>query len=112
MLLLPNYYRLYQDFVLEVSICAVLGQEVCLQRGEACEFKSWMELGSCVTHGKIFPSLLRSYAPIEVFVGCKLTYVNFNMILCFLILLLEYGNCILFHFIRSVFVVFKILLLA
>ena len=55
--------------MLEVSICAVLGQEVCLQKGEGSDFKSWVELGSSISHGKILPFLL--CGPIEFFVACE-----------------------------------------
>ena len=55
--------------MLEVSICAVLGQEVCLQKGEGSNFKSWVEFGSSISHGKILPSLL--CVPFEIFVSCE-----------------------------------------
>ena len=66
---MPNSCRLYKDFVLEVSICAVLGQEVWFQKGEGCDFKSWVELGSSISHGKILPSLF--CVPFETFVACE-----------------------------------------
>ena len=62
--------RLYKDCVLEVSVLAVLGQEVWLQRGEARDFKVMMELGYNISHGR---NLLRKfyYVPIDMFITCE-----------------------------------------
>ena len=50
----------------------MLGQEVRLQRGEACEFKSWIELGSNISHGKHPLSQLYMFLPVDLFIGCEL----------------------------------------
>ena len=65
------YHRLYKDYVLEVSVLAVLGQEVWLQRGEARDFKVMMELGYNISHGR--NPLLRPffYLPMDVFIACE-----------------------------------------
>ena len=62
--------RLYKDCILEASILAVLGQEVELQRGEACEFQSWIELGTKISHGQ-HPLSQIFYLPVDLFVGCE-----------------------------------------
>ena len=70
-------FRIYKDCVLEVSVLAVLGQEVWLQRGEARDFKVMMELGYNISHGRY---LLRNiyYMPIDMFITCEYN----NIILC------------------------------
>ena len=62
--------RIYKDCILEVSVLAVLGQEVWLQRGEARDFKVMMELGYNISHGR---NLLRYfyYIPIDMFITCE-----------------------------------------
>ena len=62
------HHRIYRDCALESAILAVLGQEVQLQKGEAHEFKSWMELGTRVAHGK---HPFSQSLPVDVFIGRK-----------------------------------------
>jgi cytochrome P450 len=59
---------IYKDCVLEVSVLAVLGQEVWLQRGEASDFKVMMELGYNINHGR---NVLRHlyYMPSDMFIS-------------------------------------------
>ena len=64
-------YRIYRDCALESAILAVLGQEVQLQKGEAHEFKSWMELGTSIAHGKHPLSQLYMFLPVDVFIACE-----------------------------------------
>ena len=47
----------------------MLGQEVWLQKGEAQEFKSWMELGTKISHGKHPLAQLYMYLPVDLFIG-------------------------------------------
>ena len=61
--------RLYKEYVLEVTVLAVLGQEVWLQRGESRDFRQWIELGSNMSHGSILPSLIN--LPVDTFIGCE-----------------------------------------
>ena len=63
--------RLYRDCVLEISLLAVLGQEVWLQKGEAIEFKSWMELGTRISSGQHSLSQIYMYLPVNLFIGCE-----------------------------------------
>ena len=49
---LNSPYRLYQDFVLEVTAMVVLGQDIGLQRGEGQEFKRLINVASDFSHGK------------------------------------------------------------
>ena len=63
------FHRIYRDCTLEISILAVLGQEVWLQKGEASEFKHWVELGTKVAHGKHPLSQLYMYLPVDLFIG-------------------------------------------
>jgi cytochrome P450 len=53
---------------LEASILAVLGQEVWLQKGEAGDFKSWMEMGARISHGT-HPLSPMFYVPVDLFIG-------------------------------------------
>ena len=62
-------HRIYRECVLEISILAVLGQEVWLQKGEASEFKHWVELGSRIANGKHPLSQLYFYLPVSLFIG-------------------------------------------
>ena len=57
---------------MESAILAVLGQEVWLQKGEAREFKSWMELGTRVAHGEHPVARFFMYLPVDMFIGRKL----------------------------------------
>ena len=66
-------YRIYIDCILESSILAVLGQEVSLQKGEAREFKSWMQMGTKISHGKHPLAQLYIYQPVDGFIGCEST---------------------------------------
>ena len=58
--------------MLEVAILAILGQEVLLQKGEACYFKWWMELGTSMSHGTHPLSQLYMYLPVDLFIGREL----------------------------------------
>ena len=62
--------RIYKDCVLEVSVLAVLGQQLWLQRGEAHDFKVMLELGYNISHGR---NILRNfyYVPIDMFITCE-----------------------------------------
>ena len=62
--------RLYKEYVLEVTVLAVLGQEVWLQRGESRDFRQWIELGSDMSHGQILPSL--NLLSIDMLIACEL----------------------------------------
>jgi cytochrome P450 family 3 subfamily A len=61
--------RLYRKCTLESSVLAVLGQEVGLQKGEAGDFKSWIELGTKIAHGKHPLSQLYMFLPVDLFIG-------------------------------------------
>ena len=65
------YCRMYEDYILEAAILTVLGQEVCLQKGEAQEVKSMIELGTRISHGEHPFSLFTTFLPVEIFIGCE-----------------------------------------
>ena len=64
--------RLYKDFVLEVTVMAVLGQRVEIQKGEGDELKSGIDIGSNASHGRMGRFLdPLMYLPTQLFFGCE-----------------------------------------
>ena len=64
--------RLYRDFVLEITIMAVLGQRVEIQNGEGDELKRGIDIGSNASQGRMgrfLDPLL--FLPTQLFIGCE-----------------------------------------